>query len=394
MPGVPDVFAHDHCGTELRFGRGAVDRLSEMLSDRGLDRALVVTGTNVGSNPAVMDPVRAGLGERLAGVFDQTTPAKRAGTAFAGIDCMHAADVDVLVGVGGGSSLDIARQMSAFESDGRSLEAYKSEAREGALEPPSVTDPTPVVVIPTTFAGAAVSSGGSIELLSVRESPTADPIRTSGSVRPIAVIEDPTLYETTPMGALVGSAMNGFNKGLETIYANGATAITDATAVRGLRLLTDALPRLPGDSVDMDHAVAGSLLVQFERTPNVIHAFGHGFARRYAVQQGVAHAIMAPHVLRYLFERVDARRSVLAEGLGLEADAMTSDDLGKAIVASVVSVRDHLGLPDRLRDLEAVAEADLPAIARFVHDDAPMARAPSGLDPTVGELEAVLRAAW
>lgn len=394
MLDVPDSFTDDHCGTELRFGRGAVDRLADLLSARGLDRALVVTGTNVGANPAVMAPVRAGLGERMVGVFDETTPAKRAETAFAGIEAMHDVAADVIVGVGGGSSLDIARQMSAFESDGRSMAAFTAAARDGAVEPPSVEDPTPVVVIPTTFAGAAVSSGGSIELLSVEESPTADPIRTSGSVRPIAVIDDPALYETTPTGALAGSAMNGFNKGLETIYANDASAITDATAVRGLGLLTDALPRLGETSQVMDRAVAGSLLVQFERTTNVIHAFGHGFARRYDVQQGIAHAIMAPHVLRYLLERVDGRRTVLAEGLGIEGESMDDDALAETIVASVESVRDSLALPDRLRDIEAVSEADLPAIARFVHDDAPMARAPPGLDPTVAELEAVLRAAW
>lgn len=391
---VPESFAYDYCGCDLRYGRGCVNEVAGILADNGLERALLVTGSNVGSNPSVMDPIRESLRSRMVGHFDGTTPAKRAATAFDGIEAIREADPDVLVGVGGGSSLDIARQISAFAADGRPLAAYRNAALDGRLEPPIADDPTPVILVPTTFAGAALSSGGSVEVLPPEDSPTGDPVRTSGSVTPLAVIEDPALYETTPMGALAGSAMNGFNKGLETIYSRDSTAITDATAVRGLRLLTDALPRLPDDPTAMERAVAGSLLVQFERRTSIIHAFGHGFARRYDVQQGIAHAVMVPHVLRFLFDRDDARRSVVADALGLDTAGMDDAGVADAIIAAVTAVRDSLDLPSRIRDLDAVPEDDLPAIARFVLDDAPMDRTPSELDPTATDLEDVLRAAW
>lgn len=394
MTTVPDSFTYEYRGCTLRYGRGSVAALDELLGAHGLDRALVVTGSHVGANPDLMEPVRAGIGDRLVEVFDGTTPAKRAETVYDGIDVMNSVEPDVLVGVGGGSSLDIARQMSAFAADGRPLGDFRAAAREDGLTPPAVDEPTPVVVIPTTFAGAAVSSGGSVEVIAAEHSPSGDPIRTSGAVMPIAVIEDPDLYGTTPMAALAGSAMNGFNKGLETIYSREATAITDATAVRGLRFLRQSLPRLPDDGDAMDHAVAGSLLVQTDRRTSVVHAFGHGFARRYDVQQGVAHAIMVPHVLRFLFDRLDARRDVIAEGLGLDTEAAGPDDVAAAIVDSVATVRDSLGLPARIRDLDVVPEADLPAIAAFVLADDAMAGAPAGLDPTTEDLESILRAAW
>ncbi len=391
---VPESFGYDHCGCELRYGRGSVHGLGDILADNGLERALLVTGSHVGANPDVMDPVTEGLGSRLVGVFDGTTPAKRADTAFEGIATMEETDPDVLVGVGGGSSLDIARQMSAFAADGRALVDYRTAARDGYLTPPVATDPTPVIVVPTTFAGAAVSSGGSVEILGPDGSPSGDPVRTSGSVMPLAVIEDPALYETTPLGALAGSAMNGFNKGLETIYSRGATAITDATAVRGLRLLREALPRLSDDPTAMNRAVAGSLLVQFERRTSIIHAFGHGFARRYDVQQGVAHAVMVPHVLRFLLDRIEARRTVVAEALGIDTAGMNDAEVADAIVETVRAVRDSMDLPASIRELDTVPEDDLPAIARFVLADSPMDRAPSGLDPTVADIEGVLRDAW
>ncbi len=389
-----DPFEFDYGGTALVYGRGAVDRLGDLLADRGLGRALVVCGANVGANREVMDPVERGLGDRLAGVYDGTTPAKRAEDAYGGIEAMRAADADVLVGVGGGSSLDIARQASALAADGRSLDDLREEFRAaGRIEPPAGPDPTPVVVVPTTFAGADVSSGGSIEVFDAGSSPSGQPVRTSGRVRPFAVVHDPDLFATTPRSALAGSAMNGFNKGLETIYGRGHNPLTDATATRGLRYLVDGLPRL--DQPDgVERAVVGSVLVQFERRTNVLHAFGHGFARRYDVQQGVAHAVVTPAVLRFLLERVDARRAVLAEGLGVEVTGLADAAVADRIVAAVTELRDALDLPTRLRDVGGVEREDLGAVAAFVVDDDPMGRAPEGFDPTVEAVEALLDGLW
>ncbi|NIP60511.1 MAG: iron-containing alcohol dehydrogenase, partial [Gemmatimonadetes bacterium] len=103
---MSDAFVHDHLGCEIVYGRGAVGRLGDLLAARGLERALVVCGARVGANDALIDPVRRGLGDRLVGVFDGTTPAKSAGSVFAGIERMRRDEADVLIGIGGGSSLD------------------------------------------------------------------------------------------------------------------------------------------------------------------------------------------------------------------------------------------------------------------------------------------------
>jgi alcohol dehydrogenase class IV len=408
---IADAFEYEYRGCDLVYGRGCVDRLGEYLADRGLGRALLVCGSNVASNDDLMDPIRAGLGDRLVGVFDGTTPDKQAGAAFEAVEAMDKADAGVLVGVGGGSSLDVARQASVLAPDGRSLADLREEAREtdGGIDQPNPDDDQPpVIVIPTTFAGADVSSGGSIEVLSAAESPTGQPVSVRGSAMPIADFADPALFETTPKGALAGSAMNGFDKGIETPYARDANPVSDATVVHGLRLLSAALPRVVGEasstatedgdgstgSEAMDRAVVGALLVQLDRKVSVVHAFGHGFARRYAVQQGAAHAVVVPHVLRYLFSEVDANRDLLATGLGIDPAGRSDDEVADAVVEAVAEVRDALDAPTRLRDLPETSEEDLQAVAEFVADDHPMERAPAGLEPTADEIEAVLREAW
>jgi len=79
---IADSFEHDYQGCEIRYGRGRVAELGDALDERELGDALVVCGSNVGANEDLMDPIREGLGDRLAGVFDGTTPDKRVETAF------------------------------------------------------------------------------------------------------------------------------------------------------------------------------------------------------------------------------------------------------------------------------------------------------------------------
>lgn len=392
----PDPFEFDYCGRALVYGRGRLERLNALLADRGLDDAMIVCGSNVGSNDELMGPVRRHLGDRLVAVFDETTSVKAIETVYDGLEVMAREDPDVLIGLGGGSSLDIARQMSVFAADDRSLADVRRAAAEGDLNPPrSDGSTTPVVVIPTTFAGADLSSGGSVTVLSAAESPTGHPIRTGGSVWPTAMLYDPALFETTPSAALSGSAMNGFNKGIETIYSGDSTPITDATATRGIRLLRETLPRLHrGEPTVMDRAVVGLVLAQFERRGSIVHAVGHGFARRYPIQQGVVHAVVTPHVLRYVFRSVDGDRHRIASALGIDTDDRSETAVAAAIVDEIEAVRDSLDLPSRLRDIDAVDERDFPAIAAFVLEDDLLEQVPDSLDPTAAEIESILRSAW
>lgn len=85
-----------------QFGRGCINELDEILAKNGLESVLVVCGRTIGDTDAVINPVKTGLGDRLAGVFDETTPAKTLLTVFDGIERLQAMDADAIVAVGGG----------------------------------------------------------------------------------------------------------------------------------------------------------------------------------------------------------------------------------------------------------------------------------------------------
>jgi alcohol dehydrogenase len=95
-------------------------------------------------------------------------------------------------------------------------------------------------------------------------------------------------------------------------------------------------------------------------------------------------------VLRYLFEKVEGRRDLLADALGAE----DAKDTGAAVVERVAAVRDALDLPTRLRDVDGPDREELSNVAEDVLADSFVANGPANLDATAEEIERVLDEAW
>ncbi|MBP1923196.1 alcohol dehydrogenase [Halorubrum alkaliphilum] len=353
---------------------GSVEELGRELANHGYERALVITGKTVGSRPAVLDPVREGLSDRLVGVVDRTTPEKRLETVLSAAERAEERDADVLVGLGGASSLDVTRVTAAVAaSESSPAELRTSFERTGTLPVPEA--PLPSVAVPTTLAGGSLSMLGGV---SARRTTSGTELVGGGvgdpRLMPVLALYDPELVGTTPREILAGSAMNGFNKGVETLYSSHRTPVTDATASRGLRLLIDGLPTLSEDPEhwDLETMLRGVSLVQYGTTRptgttfSLLHALGHSLRVHAGVQLGVAHAVVTPPALERLFDDADGRRELLADAMTVDTDERGP---AEGVVSAVASLRETLGLPERLRNVEGVSESMLETVARTAAED-------------------------
>ncbi|WP_435125946.1 iron-containing alcohol dehydrogenase family protein [Halobaculum sp. D14] len=384
-------FTFDYQPGALHYGRGCVADVGDALADRGLSRALVVTGSNVAGNDELMGAVDDGLGDALVEVFAGTTPDKRVREAVRVADRADDVDADVLVPVGGGSSLDVATVASVLRARGADLDDVRAEVRDtgGIALPDDRGALTPTAPVPTTLAGADLSviAGITVDL--------GDDVVSTGvggaELMPASLWYDPALFETTPESVLAGSAMNGFDKALESLYSRHRTVVTDATAEHAVNYLVDGLPDMFDSARAMDRAVAGVVLAQYgisrpgHMTINVVHAFGHGLRDAFGVQQGLAHAAVAPTVVRDLLDSdADTDRLLAAFDVDEAADA----------VAEIERVRDELGLPGRLRDVDGVTEDGLADAAAATADDSLLDNAPDGYALDADAALALLRQAW
>lgn len=399
---TPNSFTLAYDPPTIRAGRGSVNEVGVDLAKYDIDRVLVVCGRNVGNNNDVMEPVNRALGNRHAGTFAQTTPAKLVQTAYDGLARVREVNADAIVAVGSGSSLDIAKAISHLKARDDPIEAIVEEIETDGIvvSSPESVNLLPTIAIPTTLAGADISTVCGIKTTRAKGEPTDHPHRVSGRIAddrlmPTALYYDPDLIETTPRQVLYGSVMNGFDKGIETIYSRSTNPISNGCAMRGLGILADSLPALAksDESNSLERVIRGIVAVQYARRTNVIHAFCHGVSYYYDVHQGIVHGILAPHVLRYVFDRVDGCRELIADALGVQGNDY-DDSQATAIIGRVKRVRDALGLPDRLRSIEGIERGHLSSISATIEADDNHRRNPLGLEPSANEIESVLRNAW
>jgi alcohol dehydrogenase class IV len=404
-----NTFRFEYEPATIHHGPKVVRSLNSELERRNRSRALVVSDSTLTSVSAVMDPIREGLGDNLEAVFAEITPKKYLKTAYDGAKQVREKEIDVLVPVGGGSSLDTAKIISVLAGHDRPLDDVTNEivSREEMVLPDNDRTLTDIFAIPTTLPGADLSQVAGVKLTMEPKNTPVSEIPSGGvgdrRLMPAAVFHDVELFSTTPDHILARSAMNGFDKGIEMLYCKNQTPVTDAAAMRGLRLLQSGLPTITDDSTERDElskVLRGIALVQYGlSTPqayrvSVIHAFGHALARQYPIQQGVAHAIAAPNVLRYLFENVHGRRDLLAEALGVKEDTASKEETAEAVVRAVKNTRDTLELPSRLRSIDEIKKSHFPRLAEAVVNDAFMPNAPRELEPDLTEIEAVFENMW
>jgi alcohol dehydrogenase class IV len=408
---IPDEFTHTYDFPDIIYGPGRVSDLGDVLNNDDRHRAMVVCGKTVGSTSELMDPVRDALGSRLVHVFDETTPEKRISTALSGAEIMNEADIDALVALGGGSSVDIARAMTVLAAEDVAIENLFSRTDEyGNIVFPDLDAPkTPVYAVPTTLSGAELTCAAGAnfddELDDQKSQQTREGPIYDRDIIPNTVFYDPKLISTTPTEILAASGMNGFDHGIEALYSRHGNPATDAVAMHGLRLLKDAFPAAIVDQRDLDAvgttavgvALASFGLIDPESDANkysIIHAFAHIISRHYTIQQGSVHGIVAPHVLRHLFEHTAGQQSKFVHAFDLDTNALNGDELTEAIVDEVVAIRDEIGLPSELRSVSGIEEDDLPQIAEDILQDVGIQNGPRDFDPDPADIEQILRRAW
>lgn len=211
-----------------------------------------------------------------------------------------AVDADAVVALGGGSTLDTAKGISA-ETDLR------------------------LVSVPTTYSGAEWTP-----FYGMRDAATGKKLRGSGA-HPVAIVYVAELTVGLPVGLTVGSAMNALNHCAEALYVRGRSESTDERALKGAALLAGALPSVVENGKDLparrellEGAMhAGSAMV--EAGHGLAHAMAQALGGRFEVPHGAANALCLAPALRF-------NTPVAADAVSSFGDAIGSEDVVQTVI--------------------------------------------------------------
>lgn len=344
------------CGTELIFGPDSLEFLSRF---RG-EKAMLVTDKFFSqSGLAKQILARAGCPDGV--IFDAVQPDPSALLAAQGAALLKQHGPEVLIALGGGSSLDCAKGILA------------------------AADQRPVfVAIPTTSGtGSEVTSFSILTHEGVKH-PLIDP-----SMRPDHAILDPTLLQDLPKKLVADSGMDAVSHCVEAFAATGHSPVTDALAGEALHILLTDLPRsLAGDpeSRFRVHLAATMAGMAFDCAGlGATHALAHALGGAYHVPHGRLCGLLLPNVMDFNKTSGLSRYAKLARmcGLGAATEILAMRNLRSAIV----TLRRQLGLPGSLQEAGIVLEQPQD-IAQAAKEDRCLTGNPRSA--SVAELERIL----
>ncbi|MFQ5717992.1 MAG: iron-containing alcohol dehydrogenase [Acidobacteriota bacterium] len=340
-----------HVGpTRVLAGCGALERLGSLARDLGGKRVLVVTDAGLRRAGHVERGVASLRAARVTPVvFDgvQENPTSTqvdAGTAFA-----RDHDIDLIVGLGGGSSMDTAKGINFILTNGGTMADYRGRGKASQAMLGSIGVPT------TAGTGSDAQSYALISDPVTRvKMACGDP-----KARFTAVILDPALSLTQPEHTTAVTALDAIGHAVETFVTRSRTPVSSLYARESWRLLSSHLPRVLATPADLDARAAmlwGAHLAGAAIEASMLgaaHACANPLTSRCRLEHGVAVALMLPHVVSFNRPAVGAEYGELMSIIGA-----VGDDLAERIVL----LRGAAGLPGRLRDC-GVTEADLQPMA-------------------------------
>jgi len=269
---------------------------------------------------------------------------------------------DVVIAIGGGSAIDLAKAATALATnrDGESANDYLEGVGRGCT---IVAPPLPLVALPTT--GGTGTEATKNAVISSFEPPFKKSLRSELMV-PRMVLVDPELSVSVPSATTAWTGMDAITQLVESYICRSARPIPQALAVDGLRRAVPAIVEAvrDGTSRPARESMAHAALLSGMALANSGLGLAHGVAAALGVHSRVAHglacAVMLPVALRVNRHVRQRELAVLAHAV-LEgtwaSDALAAD----AFIEKIGQLSDAVGVPRRLREI-GVRREQIPAI--------------------------------
>jgi alcohol dehydrogenase len=340
----------------LIFGDGSSREASAEFARQGWQRLFVITSPKVADAQGALFAAWRDAGllvdvcsivdrEPEIALFDQVMAAARTSRP------------DVVLGVGGGSPLDVSKLVAALYD---AAQPIREVFGIGLLKRRAL----PLVCIATTAGTGADVSPNAILLYEAEKLKKGV---VSPHLVPDLAICDPELTYSMPPAVTAATGIDALVHCMEAYANKHAHPTVDVYALEGIRRIGRSMETAVRDGKNraaradvMLGALYGGLCLGPVNTA-AVHALSYPLGGEFRIPHGVANSLLMPHVFRFNLPAMPGRYADIAVALGCapQANALATAEAG---LQRLTEMSAHCGIPQRLRDV-GVPESELPRLA-------------------------------
>lgn len=299
-------------------------------------------------------------------LFCEAVPNPTVSVVEKGVARYRDSGCDIIVAVGGGSSIDTAKGIGLLVTNGGHIRDYDGTNKSKHAMPPFIAIST------TAGTGSEVTQFAVI---------TDDDDHSKFTIvdwhmTPNVSVNDPEMMLSMPPGLTAATGMDALTHAVEAYVSKNATPVTDAKAYKAVELVARSLSKAVKDGSDIEareNMCYASFLAgtAFNNAGlGLVHAMSHPLGGMYDLPHGLCNALLLPRVVKFNMDRASGRYSELAVAVGAGKAWHTERENCESFIRFIINISREIDIPDGLsevgvksRDLETLAnEAVLESI--------------------------------
>lgn len=350
------------------FGMDTISQIGQEAKKLGAGRVLLVTGPRIKEAGLLEKAVSFLKGQSISveiAVEDRDTPEPATTVVEEVAEIARKGNFDVIIGLGGGSILDVAKMASALLTNpGKTSDYFGKE------KVPKRGKPT--IIVPTTSGTGAEVTKHAIFL--DREANVKKAVASTNLLPDVAIV-DPMLTLSCPPNVTASAGIDAFLHAAEPFLSKNANPITDALALEAVSITSRWLGPAVAEGQDLDARYYMSLgsvmsgMVLNNSGTSLVHAMAYPVGGEYHTPHGVTLSALVIACFDYIRMAKREKMVRLAKAMGEPVDGLPPREASARALDAIRHLIQSVGLPASLRDLNITDTTKIPRWAVEAHKE-------------------------
>lgn len=345
---------------KIAFGNGSFAKLGEHLRDLRAKRPLVVLDKSlaVAGFSARVSQVLEQAGINFC-LFDKTEPEPRLELVDEGAKLALKKKCDAVVGIGGGSAMDVAKAVAVVAANkGRAVDYL------GLNNVPGPGLPT--IMAPTT---AGTGSEVTFTAVFIRKDLKKKEGMNSPYLYPDLALLDPELTLSLPPGPTATTGLDALCHAIESYTSINASPLSEMISLEAIRLISDSLRTCVHDGSNLaarEQMLLGSLYAGLglaNAGVTAVHSLSYPLGGKYGIPHGLANTILLAPVMAFNVPAALEKFAIIAETMGEVIDNLPLREAAYLALDAVEALIEDCGVDTKLCDFN-IEEKDFPELAK------------------------------